>query len=299
MDLSAMLLGMGGRNLEEVREQYLRLPFAYPGNKLDFIKDIAPHIPYDEAYGEPFGGSGALLLNRRPSKLEVYNDRYGGITHFFRVVREKDTYDAFMARIEFLLHSREEFIWCKSTWADCNDPVERAARWYYTIRFAVNGKAKSTFGRSVNAKVPFSDRLHKSLPLFFPLHQRLVTVTIENMDWRQLITDYDRPGMVWYMDPTYLDSFPGAYEHELAVNDHKELVARIGMMHTFVAVSSYEGELTNSIYDVAGTWDDKIIWERNTTALTQAFTETNGLANLQTTSDREVKKEVLWIRYAH
>ena len=298
MDLTATLMSMGGKHLEEVREQYLRLPFAYPGSKGQCLKDVLPHLPYGSGYGEAFGGSGAVLLNRSPSKLEVYNDRYGGITHFFRVVREQGTYDAFMDRVSFLVHSREEFIWCKRTWVECNDPVERAARWYYTIRFAVNGKVGSTFGRSRNPKTPFATALHNSLPLFGPLHYRLRGVQIENLDWRQCLDDYDQTGFVWYLDPTYLDCYPGAYEHELTVNDHKELILRIGGMKGFVAVSAYEGPQTNAIYDVAGLWDDKIIFERNTTALTQAFTGTNNLDKLESTSDREVKKEVLWIKKA-
>lgn len=296
-DLTALLLGMS--NHGEAREKTLRLPFAYPGSKADYLKDILPHIPYGSGYGEAFGGSGAVLLNREPSKLEVYNDRYGGITCFFRVVRDRALYNQFMERLGAMtLHSREEFLWCKATWDNCEDTVERAARWYYTIRFAVNGKAKSTFGRSLGPAVRFADRLAKSLPLFGPLHGRLQTVTIENQDWRQLIEDFDRKGFIWYLDPTYLDCFPGAYEHELSIADHKELMVRIPHLQGFVAVSSYDGPATRAIYDVKGVWDDCIVWERKTTALTQAFNSENNLINLEQTSSRETKKELLWIRKA-
>lgn len=292
--LTALLLGMGGN--EGVRETYLKLPFAYPGAKGEHLAQILPHLPYGSGYGEAFGGSGAVLLNREPSKLEIYNDRYGGITAFFRVVRDRNLYPQFMERIALTVHSREEFIWCKRTWKDCTDDVERAARWYYTIRYAINGKVSSTFGRSKNPVVRFADRLHKSLPLFGPLHGRLHTVTIENLDWRQCLEDFDQTGFVWYLDPTYLDSAPGTYEHELSVADHEELVARIPLLKGFVAVSSYDGDVTRRIYDRVGLWDDCISWERKTTMLTQAFTDTNNLVNLETTSDRGTVKELLWVR---
>lgn len=286
-----MLLSMHGA--DEVRENYLRLPFAYPGAKDP--KEVLPHLPYGSGYGEAFGGSGAVLLNRDPSKLEIWNDRHSGIACFFRVVQNNTTFNAFMERIGPLLHSREEFIWCKTTWENCEDVVERAARWYYTARFAINGKVKSTFGRSKNPAVRFADRLVKSLPCFPALHYRLHTVTVENMDWRQCLSDFDQKGFVWYLDPTYLDCYPGSYEHELSVADHKELILRIAHLRGHVVVSSFDGPQTNAIYDVPGLWDDKIVFTRGTTMKTEAYTESNN----QTESIGRTKvKEVLWIRYA-
>jgi DNA adenine methylase len=290
-DLTAQLLGMGQ---DEVREHFIKLPFAYPGAKGEQLTKILPHIPYGTGYGEGFGGSGAVLLNRNPSKLEIFNDRYAGITAFFRVVRDEKLFPLFMDRISSTLHSREEFIWCKKTWKNCEDDVERAARWYYMIRFAVNGKPNSTFGRSKNPIVRFADRLHKSLPLFHPLHRRLHTVTIENLDWRVCLDDFDQTGFVWYLDPTYLDSTPGTYEEELSISDHKELAARIPYLKGFVALSSYDGPITRSIYDKAGLWDEVITWDRTSTALTQAFTESNSLINHD--GDRARVKEILWLR---
>lgn len=295
-DLTAALMGMGTTN--EVREQYMKMPFSYPGGKGEMLDKILPFLPYGSGYGEPFGGSGVVLLNREPSKLEVFNDRYSGVTCFFRVVRDREKYPLFMERINATLHSREEFIWCKKTWRTCEDEIERAARWYYMIRFAVNGKHQSTFGRATSPIVRFADRLHKSLPLFGPVHYRLHTVTMENQDWRQCIDDYDQKGFVWYLDPTYLDSSPGTYEHELSLSDHVELISRVSHMSTFVAVSSYDSPQTRKVYDKAGIWDEVLTWDRTTTALTQAFTDTNSLAAKETTNDRKKVTEMLWIRRA-
>ncbi len=278
---------------EEVREKYMKMPFAYPGSKGDHLAEILPHIPYGNGYGEAFGGSGVVMFNRDPSKLEIFNDRYSGITDFFRVIRDNEMYPRFMERINETVHSREEFIWCKRTWPDCSDPVERAARWYYTIRFAINGKAKSTFGRSKNHSVRFADRLHKSLPLFGPVHRRLHTVTLENLDWRLCLEDFDQPGFVWYLDPTYLDCSPGNYDHELSIADHTELVARIPTLKGFVAVSAFDGPQTRAIYDKAGVWHEVIRWHRTTSAKPRAYTETN---NQNDDHDRFQKDELLYIR---
>lgn len=279
-DLTAMLLGMGQ---DDIREKYLKMPFAWPGGKGEQLDKILPHLPHGSGYGEPFGGSGVVLLNREPTRLDIFNDRYSGVTSFFRVVRDESTFNKFMERVEHTIHSREEFIWCKRTWRDCTDDVERAARWYYMIRFSINCKPNTTFGRSKNPIVTFADRLHKSLPLFHPIHRRLKTVTIENLDWRTCLEDFDQDGFVWYLDPTYLDCFPGTYEHELSVADHKELIARIPYLKGYVALSGYDGPQTREIYDVPGLWDEVHTWERTTRARTE--------------DERGRVKEMLWIRH--
>lgn len=290
-DFTAMMLSM--TSADEKREKFIRMPFSYPGSKAGELDNILPHLPYRGAYAEPFGGSGVVLLNRRPSRIEVFNDRYAGVTALFQVVRDPKLYEQFMKRVTTTIHSREEFIWCKTTWKDPEDLVERAARWYYMARFAVNGKTKSTFGRTKDSRYKFADRLLCSLPLFGKLHYRFQNVTFENLDWRLLIEDFDKPDMVWYMDPTYLDSYKGAYEHELSIDDHKELVARVQSLSGFVAISSFDGPETRSVYDKAGIWTDKISWTRTNFANIQAFTETNFQTEDRT---RNRTTEILWIR---
>lgn len=276
------------------RAEILRPCFSWPGNKYDQLKYILPHLPHTDRYMEVCGGSGAVMLNRHPSKLEIFNDRYAGITCFFRVMRDPMKAKLFMERIAITLHSREEFIWSKATWKNCEDEVERAARWYYTAQFAVNGKPHSSFGRSKSPKVTFADRLVKRIPLLYPIHYRMKTVQIENLDWRTCLEDYDQPGMVNYIDPDYLDSDP-AYEHNWKESDHKELIDRVSRLQGFVAVSSYDSPRANAIYDRADLWTDKVMWDRTTTATTQTKIGNNHEDNEQTT-DRYKVREVLWIR---
>ena len=277
-----------------VREDFKRLPFSYPGSKLNSLTQILEVLPYRDCYGEGFGGSGVVFLNRKPSKLEIFNDAYSGVTCFFRVVRTPELYEKFMQRISATVHSREEFIWCKNSWRNCEDEVERAARWYYMIRFAVNGKQIASFGRSKTPNIRFADYLHNALPLFGPVHQRFRTATIENLSWRTCLHDYDQPGMVWYLDPTYLDAVK-TYESELSADEHRLLVTMVPQLKGFVAVSSYDGPKTNAIYDKAGLWDDKITWKKTTSIGTQN-NNSNIFDDGEITLDRMERTEVLWIR---
>lgn len=294
-DIFGMLMGM--QDEKEVREQYLRLPFGYPGSKANELQHILPHLPYTNKYGEAFGGSGIVLLNRQPSRLEVFNDRYAGVTCFFRVIRDPVKREQLIERVACTLHSREEFIWCKSTWKNCEDDVERAARWYYTIRYAVNSKPTSTFGRSLTAKANFAQKLPISLGLFFPVSVRLEQTQIENLDWRLCLRDYDQEGFVWYLDPTYLGT-QGNYEFELSRDDHIELCQRVHHLKGYVALSGFYNELTRSIYD-AYNWKEVIVWKRMTRAATLAWTDTNNHAEYEVSKSRDEDchvTEALWIK---
>lgn len=294
-DLAAAYLAMFDHS-EEARQEYVKMPWGWPGNKALELDHILPHLPYGKGYGEPFGGSGVVLQNRRFSKLEVFNDRYSGVTDILRVVRDPKLLPLFLERVHYTLHSREEFIWSKNTWKNCDDPVERAARFYYCVRFAVNSKPTSTFGRATGFGASFSSTLHNALPLFGAIHSRFINVTLENLDWRRVFEDFDQPGFVWYVDPTYLDCSVGNYEFELSREDHRELVERVSKLEGFAAVSTYDGPLTRSIYDKAGIWTDRIEWTRKTKGLPQAFLDSNNMIHKETSNDRHEVRELLWIR---
>ena len=59
-------------------------------------------------YIEIFGGSGAVLLGKEPSKFEVYNDIEGELVNFFRIVKNRPA--ELLLELDLLpLNSREEF----------------------------------------------------------------------------------------------------------------------------------------------------------------------------------------------
>lgn len=292
-DLFGQLMGLDNQSNDTViREDYVRAPFGYPGSKAKAVKNILPHLPYTNMYCEPFGGSGSVLLARNECKLEIFNDRYSGVTSFYRCLQNRETKDALVDRLEFMLHSREEFIWCRSTWKDCEDIVERAARWYYTVKNSF-GSQSLYFGRSRNPKTNFTAKFHNSLADFHSVHERIKNAQIENLDWRVVLNDYNHPECVWYLDPPYYQATRGMYECELPDDDHRELLERIQHLDGFVAISGYP----NNLYEKYP-WDKIIVWTQSSTTLGMAFTGSNNCGDFKETLKREKAMEVLYIRYA-
>src|SRR5438046_8190266 len=66
------------------------IAFGYYGGKFSHLDFILPHLPnHYTHYCEPFGGSGAILINRDPAVIETYNDLDSEVVNFFRCLRDK------------------------------------------------------------------------------------------------------------------------------------------------------------------------------------------------------------------
>ncbi len=115
------------------------IPFGWYGGKFSHLGWLLPLLPECHHYCEPFGGSGAVLLNRPPSPVETYNDIYGEVVNFFRVLRDKT--DELLKAIALTPFSREEFY--KAIYEDIErlSDVERARRFLIRARQARTGLA--------------------------------------------------------------------------------------------------------------------------------------------------------------
>jgi len=234
----------------------MKPPMRYPGNKYSSLVHILDHLPYRSTFVDVFGGSGAVLLGRRPHGLEVYNDRFTGLVDFYRCIR--DHCDALVERLELVLHSREEWEYCKEHWNE-PDPstteglVERAARWYYLVQTSYAGIDRCWM-RSIKKRNEVAAQYRGKILLFPTIHERFKDVQVENLDWYAVMFDYDSPDTVFYLDPPYLDQDNNHYKHTV---DHKHMLEIIFKMKGFVALSGYPTPLYEN-----SPWDARYEWER-------------------------------------
>ena len=80
-------------------------------------------FPPHNIYVEPFGGGAGILLQKRPTKVDVYNDMDGDIVNLFRQVRDHP--DVLAHLIEWTPFAREEF---EISYLETDDPIEQARR---------------------------------------------------------------------------------------------------------------------------------------------------------------------------
>ncbi|MEZ0495385.1 DNA adenine methylase [Sphingomonas sp. IW22] len=178
-------------------------PAAYLGGKKNLAKRLCAlieTIPH-RAYVEPFVGMGGVFLRRQqPAPIEVINDFSGDVANLFRVVRRH--YGPFVDEMQLLFASRGEFDRLKRLDPTGLTDIERAVRFLFLQRLSFGGKVEGrAFGvdRAQGARFNHA-RLRADLRL---LSARLAPVTIEQLDFAQLIRRYDGKDTLFYLDPPY------------------------------------------------------------------------------------------------
>lgn len=217
-------------------------PIKWVGGKSRLRKQIVQLLPPHTCYVEPFAGAAWVFFAKPPSQVEILNDIDQELVNFFQVVKEQP--EALIASFEWELVSRAEFERLASLDPTQLTAVQRAHRFYYLIMAGWGGEldyprfqTSITDGGHGNRLIGALKHLRQRLQ---PVHERLQTVIIENLDWRECIDRYDRPGTLMYIDPPY----PGNnanYAHNMREWDsHLTLWERLRTAYCKWVLSSYD-----------------------------------------------------------
>lgn len=198
----------------------------WPGGKTWLAKTLIAKLPPHECYVEVFGGSGALLFAKPPSRTEVYNDVNGDLVNVFRCLKYHE--GEMRRELALLLNSREEFA------AAIAQPgltdIQRAARWWWRHKVGFGGHAGrgdagfcAKSGRAMASSRAIRDRAIERLSA------RLDRTQIERLDWRELLAKYDRPATVFFIDPPY-DTTAKEYGIGFSNADRADLKPRLNAL---------------------------------------------------------------------
>lgn len=204
---------------------------------------IIEHMPTHETYLEPFFGSGAVLFNKPVSPVETINDIDGRIVSMFRVMRDHP--NELAIKIELTPYSREEY---DLSFEVAKDPIEDARRMLVRCWFAIGGKTISKSGWrcliSSNGPRVVADwnRIPERIKL---VSNRLKNTQIESFNAIDLIQRYNRPEVLIYADPPYLDETRTSkhYKYEMNTEDHISLLEVLNDHQGPVLLSGYTHEL--------------------------------------------------------
>jgi len=262
------------------------IPFGWYGGKFSHLAWLLPLLPSCHHYCEPFAGSAAILLNRKPSPVETYNDLDGEVCNFFRVLRDQK--EALIEAIGLTPFSREEFALACRLNPDLT-PLERARRFYIRARQVRTGLAQTaTIGRWANCKDTSRagmsgviSRWLGGVEMLPEIADRLRRVQIENRPACDVIRLYDSVKTLFYCDPPYVHSTRGdskAYGYEMTDDEHRELAKVLNLAKGMAAVSNYDSDLMDELYPPPG-WR-KIVGPARTNHSTKGK-----------------RVEVLWVNY--
>lgn len=246
----------------------------WAGGKGRQLKDLLPLIPESKTYVEPFGGGASVLLNKRPSDVEVYNDLDSALVNLFEVVRDDETFDEFAMRLEWTPYARSEFAKAVQEHADHDDRVVRAVMFYTMLNQSISGKRlalKSEWSRSRYQNL--SERWEMRQAKLGPIHARIRRVQIECRDALDILQEWDGPDTVFYCDPPYiLDTRKKQKYYAVEPGDdyHNQLVDVLLEVAGMVILSGYEHPIYQRLRDKGWMTD---IYGANATMDTQRKVE--------------------------
>lgn len=230
------------------------IAFSYYGAKNGLLSYLLPLLPESDHYCEPFCGSAAVLLNRKPSPIETMNDLNGEIVNFFSMLRQypERLVDALLCTP----YSRQEF---EQAWQESPDAIERARRFYIRTQSDV-AKAGHRKDKSWSVNVKYSIGQHSyavknfaiKIPGLLEVAERLRMVQVENRPAMHVIQKYDTPGTLFYCDPPYIpDTRTSAndYRFEMSMDDHIELAKVLNAAKGMVALSGYDCDAMAVLYN--------------------------------------------------
>jgi DNA adenine methylase len=185
----------------EIKYKPIRPLFCYLGGKFKLRKKIISLFPKHICYCEPFCGSATVLFGKDPatSAVEVINDINSDITNLLLVVKYKPL--SLIESFNYLLHSREIFEKFRDEPIDNLSDVERAVRTLYLFKMSYGGAGRNFGYSAITPSLP--SRLTSIPNLVKAINKRLELVTIENLEYEDVIQRYDRPGTFFYLDPPY------------------------------------------------------------------------------------------------
>ena len=220
-------------------------PFGYFGGKYFMTDKLIPLFPQHKTYVEVFGGSGTILINKELSNIEVYNDIDGELYNFFKVIADRKLFKKFQEKISLLPYSRECYYEYRDIQTDKIDKAERAVRFYYLIKSTRHSTCKYTGWKfSVEANMP---KRIKSIDKLSLIHKRFSEVYIDNLDFRELIANWDRTDTFFYLDPPYVASSrkSGGYMFEMTDKDHNDLIDILSNIKGKWLLSGYDNDIYN------------------------------------------------------
>lgn len=249
----------------------------YFGGKFKMSSQIIELFPPHGIYVDVFGGSASILLQKHRSSKEVYNDLNREVFIFFKVLRENP---------DQLQHLLKMTPYCKLEYEAAHEPqhteMEIARTFFIRSWMGVGGagiKHRSGFRKSYRQDIVPEWNYQSAIDLIPQAVERLRGVVFENLDFLQIIKDYDGPQTLFYLDPPYLaETRTGnqKYKHEFTPADHTAMLQLVTQAKGNFVISGYKSQLYEQYL---GAWNQKkvesptsgqntrteIIWYKNST----------------------------------
>lgn len=246
-------------------------PLKWHGGKRYLAPWIIHHFPGRDRYthyNEPFaGGLSVLFAHDAEGKSEAVNDLNADLTCFWRVLSDEQLAKQFIRRMSCIPLGNLVFEQSRSeaerpdvrTEVSDELAIQRACVFFVRYRQSRQGLGKdyctptTRIRRGMNENVSAWLSAVDGLPEAF---ERLRRVEVRNMDAVKFIQQYDHEKALFYLDPPYIHETrvtTNDYEHEMTIDDHRQLLECLENIKGMFVLSGYENSLY-SLYAAENGW---------------------------------------------
>ena len=196
-----------------------RSVFKYYGGKFNQLGEILSILENNlesfDVIVDVFGGSGKVLLNIPEDwkKLKVYNDINRDLYKTFKVLQDTTKRKKLERKLRLAFMHSDIFYELKSRNPRRDVDVAFKTIYLHNNSYLADGKS---FGRRYTRS-----RVSRYTIENFVLVKEWV---VENKDFRQLMKTYNKPKVLFYLDPPYLSSGK-KYRHSFNISDLEDLKA--------------------------------------------------------------------------
>jgi DNA adenine methylase len=239
-------------------EQAPRRPIGrYHGGKWKLAPWIIGHMPPHTCYCEPYCGLGSVCLRKPRVTAEILNDLDGDVVNVLRVLRDRR--DEILRAVVLTPFSREEY---DIAHEPAFDPLERARRWLLRTAAAFGSSGTGKQGHRTGFRNDANSRRQAAwdwanLPeQLSVVIERLRGILIERMPALEVIEMYDRPEMLFLVDPPYVHETRSSrmkwagrgYRHEMTDSDHVALARALHSVRGMAMICGYASPLYQDLY---------------------------------------------------
>jgi len=227
--------GRGGSADHLNRLTTIRSPINYYGGKQNMAKTITAMIPEHKVYVEPFCGGAAVFWDKKKSDVEVLCDLDFDLINFYKCIKYYQTeLSCMINNIEYNKKTlRNAFNLLRYPFNPDTINIMRAALYWYCQNGSFN--AAFTPGDPIDAynKREWINQTHKD---------RLQDVHIYCANAFDIISAYDSPDTLFYVDPPYFNSHQN-YFVNFSASDYKKILCVLANIRGKFILSGYPSHL--------------------------------------------------------
>ena len=180
------------------KTEFMRQVFASSGGKFRVANKIASLIPEHKIYVEPFAGGASVFFAKKPSEVEVLNDKDSEVAFAYKFIQKMT--DEELNKLKQRKWEADKDHFYKLLEMNPKNDIDRFYKFVYIRRFSYGAKGGGAgYDGTPGEKATLVERLPK-------IKERLRNVKIYNKDYKEIIEQFDSKDTFFYLDPPYPDT---------------------------------------------------------------------------------------------